>query len=76
MRQNTIPKRVKQKAESMGFNSISYSGHIDGADAYAVGIIGEDGVAVPVGLPTFILSKDGNISVVDGSEGLDLMLRL
>ena len=76
MAQDRILNIVEREALRLGFNRVVFSGHVDGADAYAVGVVGEDGEPTPTGLPTYITLKDGKTSVVDGKEGLELMFRL
>ena len=71
-----IPAIVLQEAYKEGFNSVGYAGMLDGVQMYSVGIIDSDGIAVPMGLPTFILFDGNATSMVSGREGFDLMFRI
>lgn len=70
-----IPTQVKELAKKHGFNSVHYAGEYNGASAYSVGVVDSNGMPTPTGLPTYILLKDNNTSIVDGLEGLDLLIR-
>ena len=69
-----IPEIVKTKAEAEGYNSISYVGVYDNAQAFSVGIKDENGNPIPMGMPTFILLKDNKLKIVGGDKGLDILL--
>ena len=71
-----IPDIVNEIALSEGFNSVSYEGEYNGAKVYSVGIIDKDGIPEPLGMPTFLLLKDGKVTIVSGKEGFELMFRL
>lgn len=67
-----IPKIVKQTAEGNGCNSVNFVGVLDGFQVFGCSNIGKNGIAVPQGLPTLILLKDGKTKFVSGEEGLEL----
>lgn len=67
-----IPKIVKQTAEENGCNSVNFVGVLDGFQVFGCSNIGKNGIAVPQGLPTLILLKDGKTKFVSGEEGLEL----
>lgn len=71
-----VPKNVRKIAEEHAFNSVNYVGDIDGFQVFGCSNIDEDGFAVPQGLPTLILLKDGKTEFVDGEEGLEIASRL
>lgn len=71
-----IPKIVQEKAEKEGYNSVGYEGVVDGAKVFSVGIVDENGTPEPLGMPTYILLKDEEVTIVGGKEGFDLMFRL
>lgn len=67
-----IPQIVRQTAEENGFNSVSSVGELDGSLVFGCTNLGRDGIAIPQGLPTLILLKDGKTKVVSGEEGFEL----
>ena len=71
-----VPQIVLEAARANGFNRVSYRGEIDGAKAFSVGAVDENGNPIPMGLPTFLLLKNNDISLVSGTKGLDLHIRL
>ena len=71
-----VPRQVKEFATQHGFNSVLFAGTLDGASVYSVGVIGNDGTPVPTGMPTYILLKGGEPTIVSGKEGFDLLFRL
>lgn len=72
MSDNLTPDYIKEEAARNGFNSIDYTGRLDGSDYYSVGIADENGFPLPTGLPTFIKDSDGKLSIISGLDGLDL----
>ena len=76
MQQKDIPEAVQAEARRQGFNWVSHSGTVDGSEVYGVGIVDAKGEFTPIGLPTFIVVKDGRMSMVSGYEGLELACRL
>ena len=73
---NNIPDIILTTARKNGFNSVTFSGEVDGAKAYGVSVVDKDGNPTPQGLPTFLLLKDGKVTMVSGREGLDLLFKL
>ena len=71
-----VPQIVKEVARTYGFNNAKYCGELDGAKVYGVETVDSNGLPVPTGLPTFLLLKDGDITIVSGNEGLDLDCKL
>lgn len=71
-----IPQIVHRTAQQHGFNSVDYVGVIDGSQVFGCSNIGNDGLAVPQGLPTLILLKNGETKFINGNEGLELARRL
>lgn len=71
-----IPDIVKIAAQNKGFNSVEYEGEVDGAKVYSVGIIDKDGTPVPLGMPSYLLLKDDEVSMTSGKDGFNLMFRL
>ena len=71
-----IPEIVLAAARKNGFNSVHFSGEVDGAKAYGVSVVDKDGNPTPMGLPTFLLLKDWKVTMVSGKEGLDLLFKL
>lgn len=71
-----IPKIIQETAKKHGFNSVNYVGEIDGSQVFGCSEIGKDGLAVPQGLPTLILLKNGETKFINGNEGLELASRL
>ena len=69
-----IPEIVLDEAKKHGFNEVSYIGEHKGAQVYSVGFVDKDGLAVPTGLPTSILLKEGKTEIVAGEAGLKLAL--
>ena len=76
MKQKNIPEAVLAEARRQGFNWVSHSGTVDGSEVYGVGVVDAKGEFPPIGLPTFIVVKDGRMSMVSGDEGLELACRL
>lgn len=64
---------IRQAAAKLGCNSVSYIGMRRGAQAFSVGYVGDDGMPLPTGMPTIILKKGAELTVVDGIEALDLL---
>ena len=71
-----IPDIILTAARKNGFNSVTFAGEVDGAKAYRVGVIDWNGNPIPLGMPTFLLLKDNEVTMVSGSEGLDLLCKL
>lgn len=71
-----IPNIIREVANSHGFNSVGYEGEIDGAKVFGVGLVDENGTPEPLGMPTFLLLKDEEVTMVSGKEGFDLLFRL
>lgn len=71
-----IPNIIREFANSNGFNSVGYEGEIDGAKVFSVGVVDENGTPEPLGMPTFLLLKDEEVTMVSGKEGFDLLFRL
>ena len=71
-----IPAIIKNKARELGFNSIELAKIIKGKSYYSIGVVDENGDALPTGLPTFLVLSDNQIEVVSGNEGLELCSRL
>jgi len=67
-----VPKIIQKKAEENGYNSVNFVGVLDGSQVFGCSNIGKNGIAVPQGLPTLILLKDGKTKVVSGEEGFEL----
>lgn len=76
MSKHSIPTTVQKEAARNGFNSVEYSGRLDGFDYYSVGCVDSSGTPVPTGLPTFIKDNGGRLSIISGLDGLDLCSRL
>ena len=72
----TIPKIVLQAAENEGFNRIGYVGTYKNSKVYQVGIVGSDGLPVPIGPPMFLLLKGDLVRYASVEESMDLCLRL
>ena len=72
----TIPKIVLQAAENEGFNRIEYVGTYKNSKAYQVGIVGPDGLSVPIGPPMFLLLKGDHVRYASVEESMDLCCRL
>lgn len=71
-----IPKIIQEIALKQGFNKVSYEGELDGTKVFSVGVVTEDGTVVPLGMPTYLLLKDDEVSIISGKEGFDLMFYL
>lgn len=71
-----IPIIIQETAQQHGFNSVNFVGEIDGYRVFGCSNIGKDGFAVPQGLPTLILLKNGETKFINGNEGLELASRL
>lgn len=67
-----IPKIVKETAAKYGFNSVNYVGEDNGSQVFGCSNIGKNGLAVPDGLPTLILLKNGKTKLVSGEDGFEL----
>lgn len=77
IRQNMkIPKIIQEAAEGEGCNSVTFAGEVDGYLVFGCGNVGDDGIPIPEGLPTFILLKNGKTKVIYGEDGLKLIDRL
>lgn len=72
----SIPKIIQEAAKQHGFNSVNYVGEIDGSQVFGCSNIGNNGLAVPQGLPTLITLKDGETKFINGNKGLELASRL
>lgn len=72
----TVPQQVKQIANDNGCNNVVYAGTIDGYDVYSMGIVGEDGLPEPTGLPELILHNDSEYKIVTREDALALLSRL
>lgn len=59
-----IPKQVTKFAQENGFNSISWAGKTDEGDFYAIGIIGKDNSVLPIGMPHYLVFKNGDCSII------------
>lgn len=70
-----VPKEIRDAAKRIG-NSINHYGKIDGKDVYGVGSVDINGVAVPAGLPVFLLWDGEKVSQVGGYDALNLLHRL
>ena len=68
-----IPKIVQDKAAEQGFNAVEFIGEREGAQAFSVGCVDEDGDPLPTGLPTVFLLKRNKVTVKNGIEALDLL---
>ena len=73
---NNIPDIILTTARKNGFNSVTFSGEVDGAKAYGVSVVDKDGNPMPLGMPTFLLLKDNEVTMVSGKEGFDLLCKL
>lgn len=71
-----IPKIVWQIANDNGYNSVEFVGEIDGAEVYGMGIVGEDNIPEPIGLPELVLLRNGDIEIVGGEESMRLLKKL
>lgn len=70
-----IPKIVWQIANDNGYNSVEFVGEIDGAEVYGMGIVGEDNIPEPIGLPELVLLRNGETEIVFGEDALKLLAR-
>lgn len=68
-----IPKIIEEEASKCGFNHIEFIKEYDGAKLYGASLLDENGLPVPMGLPTLFLLKGGNVSIRDGEEALALL---
>ena len=68
-----IPKIVQDKAAEQGFNAVEFIGEREGAQAFSVGCVDEDGEHLPTGLPTVFLLKGDKVTMKNGLEALDLL---
>ena len=68
-----IPKNILDKAAEQGFNAIEFIGEREGAQAFSVGCVDEDGEPIPTGLPTVFLLKGDKVTMKNGLEALDLL---
>ena len=59
-----IPKQVTRFAKERGFNSISWAGKNNDGDFYSVGVADKDNTDLPIGLPHFLVFKDGDCSII------------
>lgn len=71
-----IPKIVWQIANDNGYNSVEFVGETDGAEVYGMGIVGEDNIPEPIGLPELVLLRNGDIEIVGGEESMRLLKKL
>ena len=73
----TIPKIVLDYAQNEGFNNVEFvCDDYNGFAVYAVGIVGSDGLPVPIGPPMFLLLKGDLVRYASVEESMDLCLRL
>ena len=68
-----IPKIIQDKADEQGFNAVEFIGEREGAQAFSVGCVDEDGEPLPTELPTVFLLKGDKVTVKIGLEALDLL---
>ena len=68
-----IPKIIQDKADEQGFNAVEFIGEREGAQAFSVGCVDEDGEPLPTELPTVFLLKGDKVTVKNGIEALDLL---
>lgn len=68
-----IPKIIQDKADEQGFNAVEFIGEREGAQAFSVGCVDEDGESLPTGLPTVFLLKGDKVTMKNGLEALDLL---
>lgn len=68
-----IPKIIQETAKKYGCDRCSFLGIREGAQAFVIGHSYEGKEPPPTGLPTVLLLRDGNVSVVSGIEALDLL---
>ena len=68
-----IPKIIQDKAAEQGFNAVEFIGEREGAQAFSVGCVDEDGEPLPTGLPTVFLLKGNKVTVKNGIEAPDLL---
>lgn len=59
-----IPKQVTKFAQENGFNTISWAGKNNEGDFYAVGVTGKDNSDLPIGLPHYLVFKNGDCSII------------
>ncbi|MDO4930091.1 MAG: hypothetical protein Q4E59_03045 [Bacteroidales bacterium] len=68
-----IPKIILDEAEKYGYNSVGFIGVRDGAQAFSVGYVDDNGFPPPTGLPTVFLLKGTKVIVKSGLEALHLL---
>lgn len=68
-----IPKIIQNKAAKQGFNAVEFIGERNGAQAFSVGCVNEEGEPLPTGLPTVFLLRGDKVTVKSGIEALDLL---
>lgn len=70
-----IPEAIVDAAHRDGFNSIEYIGLKNGLRTYSVGLLGDDGLYVPTGLPSlYQIDVDGSVKRINGDSALRLLL--
>ena len=67
------PNIIQDPAAEPGFNAVEVIGEREGAQAFSVGCVDEDGEPLPTGLPTVFLLKGNKVTVKNGIEALDLL---
>lgn len=73
---HTIPSIVTSYASKFGCNHAEFiTSNADG-DVYALSSQDEFGNILPIGLPIFILLKEGKISIIEGPKALKYQRKL
>ena len=67
-----VPNHIKEIAYENGCNSVEFVKNINGIDYYSIGLLDDNGMFVPTGLPEFIVVNGDDIKIISGNEGLEL----
>lgn len=71
-----VPRIVKEEAQRQGLGEMFYVGTFNETQVYEeAGIVGEDGLPIPTGLPCCILLTNGKTEFVGGVKALELLGR-
>lgn len=70
-----IPERIREIARNEGCNTVKYCGMHGKWEVYGVSEVGEDGLPVPVGLPTLVLWDGHKSKIVTGEKALNLSIQ-
>ncbi len=68
-----IPKEIKEYMASRIFNSAEFIRERNGVVIYALGLVDEKGLAVPIGMPTLVELSNGKLRLLSTEEAFEVL---